>query len=187
MIKKSHFLLVFLFLLFFWIIHMFQIQSIINTDLYVTSKDNSIISIFTGPFLHINLDHLISNTKILLVCLPVLVRFYKTHVFKVLFLGIIFPSLFCYFLGMRVIGISGLVFTALWFIIFAGFSSKNNIAFFISLIFTFHLSFTITGITPLVGPGIAWQAHLMGFIIAIILTVDYNLIKKPRKTISDKS
>lgn len=165
---KSNFLKVFFFLLVLWIIFILQVNGSITTANFVVDKYNGIISIFTGVFLHGSYDHVAGNTSALLITMPLLLQFYKKESRSIIFLGMFFPSLVCYVLNLKVYGISGLVFSVMWFLVLAGFTSRNIIKLITAIILSiFYLKMLMIGITPGAGRGIAWQAHLGGFIVAI--------------------
>lgn len=166
---KRDFIKIFLFLAILWVIHALQIVNAFDTNLFSTTPKNGIISIFTGVFLHANWLHIASNTASLVVSLPLLLKFYKDKSFLILSLGLIMPSVFVYFLGLNVIGISALCYALTWFIIFSGLKSKDSFKFLLSIVLAIFYADSLIGITPAAGLNISWQAHLGGFLTAIIV------------------
>lgn len=155
---------------------MLQVNGAINTADFVVDKHNGIISVFTGVFLHGSYNHIAGNTSALLFTMPLLLELYKKERRDIIFLGLFFPSLICYMLNLKVLGLSGLVFAIIWFLILAGFTSRNIIKLIIAFVLSiFYLKFLMLGITPGAGRGIAWQAHLGGFIVAIAVLLQKRL------------
>lgn len=175
---KSNFLKVFFFILLLWVVFILQANGFINTVDFAIDKHNGIISVFTGVFLHGSYDHIAGNTSILLLTMPILLELYKKERRNIILLGLFFPSLICYMVNLKVLGISGLVFAVIWFLILAGFTSKNTIKLIIAFTLSiFYLKFLMVGITPGAGRGIAWQAHLGGFIVAIAVLLQKRLFR----------
>lgn len=164
---KNNFVQIFAFLVFLWLVFLLQVSGIINTADYVISKSNTIFSIITGVFLHGNYDHLVGNTRILLVVLPLLFWLYPKTKYRLIALGIVIPSAVCYIFGISALGISGLAFCLLWFLVFRGLRSNNLIKFAVGIILVMIYSSTLIGITPAAGLKIAWQAHLAGFLVGL--------------------
>lgn len=180
MLYKKPLLVTFCFISFLFVLQYLQHIGTINIFKLACDPNNGPFSIFTGVFLHGNLDHLISNCKSLIVTLPLLLKFYGNKASLVFLLGLFIPSFSYYFLvGTPMVGISGFCFCLIWFIVFSGFSSKKLYKIMISIVLGVNYASTLTGITPEAGCRIAWQAHLTGFITAILIVVFYNLHKKP--------
>lgn len=168
---KKDFIKIFAFLLALWIIHILQVFCVFDTSAFSTSQKNGVFSIITGVFLHANFSHLVSNTSSLLITLSLLLRFYKKDSFSLIALGLFLPSVFVYILGQNVVGISGLVYALLWFLIFAGLSAKDSFKFLLSIVLAMFYAGSLIGITPMAGYGISWQAHLGGFLLAVAMAV----------------
>jgi len=165
--RRTDFLQIITFLLFIWGVFFLEVYGVINPSNYSVSRDNSIFSIFTGVFLHGNYGHIVSNTKTLLFTLPLLFWLYPKSKYLIISLGIYLPSAFCYYIGLNIIGISGLVFATLWYLILKGIASRNQLKFVVGMVLAIMYSYTLIGITPAAGPTIAWQAHLAGFMVAL--------------------
>lgn len=158
--------------LFIWIIYGLQHYGIISIDSFKTSSENGLWSILTGPLLHGSLSHIVGNTGPMLMCLSIIARFYNKEYYKVLGLGFIFPSLLMYYIGVPTIGISGLGYTLIFFVISAGIFSEDIIRFGTGMLtLIIWGGGLIGGATVLAGFGIAWQSHLYGLIIGLVLGV----------------
>lgn len=181
MLSRSIFYKTFILLFIIWICFFLQQLEIIDSTKFSVYNKNDWYSIFTGVFLHANTSHIVGNTKALILSLPLLFYLYRKVSFEFILAGLFFPSYMCYAMGMNVIGISGLVFALVWFIIFAGIGSKDKDRFIASMIVGFFYANSLIGITPDAGYRIAWQAHLFGFVIAFIYAVGryWKKDKKP--------
>lgn len=188
MSRKQKFTVTFLFVITLFIVYIFQSLCIINTEKMACSHENGPFSIFTGAFLHGNFSHLISNCKSLVITIPILLELYYKKTLNIIIFGIFVPPLAFYtFVGTPMIGISGLCFAINWYILFSGLISKSSAKFITSIAIGFFYSYSmLIGLTPEAGFRVAWEAHLAGFIVAILLTISDNLPKKPTKSFFNK-
>lgn len=177
MLGRKIFYITISFVLFLWVLYFADELCLFDKHLFSTRQNNGIFSILTGPFLHLNLKHIVNNTKVLLITLPLIQYFYKKDFIKLSLLGIVLPNVLVYVLGLAVIGISGLVYTYIWFLIFAGMGSKDKFRFACSIVFMLFYCGTLVGATPLVGFGISWRAHLFGLLVALFYSI-YRYLRK---------
>ena len=169
MLGRSIFYKTFAILIIVWVAFFLQENLIIDTQKWVAAKENGWWSVLSGTFLHGSYGHIIGNTKGLLIGLPILFYLHKKYANWLIIIGIIVPTSVCVMLDMRLLGISGLVFCVLSFLIFSGIGSKDKTRFYISLVLTLiYAGSFLAGITPEAGYGIAWQAHLTGATIGAL-------------------
>ncbi|MBI5540984.1 MAG: rhomboid family intramembrane serine protease [Bacteroidia bacterium] len=138
-------------------------------------KIKGIIGIFTSPFIHGNMDHLIANSIPLLVLGTALFYFYAKVSYKVFFLIYIMTGIWVWFGGRPSyhIGASGIVYGLAGFIFTSGVILKNIRLLAISLLVVFLYGSMIWGVLPM-DPKISWESHLLGLIAGIILAVYYR-------------
>lgn len=139
-----------------------------------------LIGIFTSPFLHGNLTHLVSNTAPLLIMLMTLVFFYERKSTKVV-LSIVLISgvlLWCFGRSANHIGASGLIYGLAGFLVVNGLMERNFKAILISIIVAVIYGGLIFGVLP-TNPSISWEGHLFGGIAGI--TSSYLFSKKGTK------
>jgi len=148
-----------------------------NKHDYFINKKNGLISIITGSFLHGNMKHLIGNIKVLLLTMPLLHYFYKKDFWQLTIIGIFIPATTIYYLELSVLGISGLTYCYVWFLIFSGIGSKDVYRFICSIFFIVFYGSSLIGVTPLVGVGISWQTHLIGMYVAFFYSI-YRYLRK---------
>jgi len=130
---------------------------------------NGLSGILTSPFIHGDLEHLISNSIPIILLGAALVYFYKELSLKV-FLFIFFLSGTGLWLGGRNvyhIGASGLVYGMAFFLFVSGILRKDTRLLAISLLVVFLYGSMIWGVFPL-WKGISWEAHLFGSLAGIL-------------------
>lgn len=142
---------------------------------------SGLTGIFTSPFIHINLYHILSNS-IPFVILGVLVRmsgsaiFWKTS-FIIMLVGGLFTWLFSS--AGTVVGASGLVFGYWAYLLFNGIYTRSAKAIFIAIV-VFLVYGTMAFSLFRFYPGVSFAAHIGGafggFIAAYLLRK--NNIKK---------
>lgn len=164
--------------LMLWIVFALQAYSEIDITIFSTHRSNGVWSIITGPILHENISHILGNTVPMLVCLPIIAKYYKQHYHSVLSFGFIIPSVLIYILEMPAIGISGLGYALVFFVISAGMFSEDKTRFIIGVSAMFFYGGLLKGATTLAENGIAWQAHVAGLIVGVLLGILSIKIKK---------
>lgn len=157
--------------LVFWctvLILPFLLQEVgaIDTDAWKVHTPNGLISVFTGVFLHANWTHLMGNFTSIILGTSVLLNFQRKMYWPVIFLGLFIPPMFAFFSGEPTVGISGLSFTLIWYVIFRGLMSRDPIRFALGIVFILFYGLTAKAATPEVPAGISWVTHLGGFLVA---------------------
>lgn len=138
----------------------------IDTKPFCTSVNNPVYTILTGSLLHGNLSHLVGNTISLFISVPLVLYLYKKDFWNITVLGLLGSGGISYMFPDYTLGISGLVFAYMFYIIFRGLGSKDKSRFFIAIILLLINGGLIYSMTPLARFGIAWWSHLGGAISA---------------------
>lgn len=155
-----------------------QVSGMISSNDYAISKDNGIFSIISGVLMHGNWSHMLGNLLGMLLGVSLVVKFYSRAYVLLMFLGYICPAIVMYATGHKAIGISGLVYTLLWYIIIAGLTSRVKEKFYVGIIvLIIYGSGLRNAVPPSMPTGIAWQAHLTGVCVAMFLAIVYKLRK----------
>lgn len=177
MLGRKIFYITLAFISMVWAIFFMGEADVFNKGTYIISERNGLLSIITGPFLHADLGHIVGNTKMLLLTMPLIQYFYKKDFYILTLLGIILPAITVYFAGLSVLGISGLTYTYVWFLILSGIGSKDKYRFICSIAFIVFYGGSLAGITPLAGFGVSWHTHLFGVVVALVYSV-YRYLRK---------
>ena len=151
------------------------------------------IGIFTGPLIHGDIVHLISNTLPLLVMGIMLFYFYHRIAIEI-FLWIYFVTGFWIWLLARDayhIGASGVVYGMASFLFFSGLFRKNKQLMTISGIIILLYGGMLYGIFPdFVESNVSWEAHFLGGLAGMILAflfrkTEIDLITQKETNISE--
>jgi membrane associated rhomboid family serine protease len=179
MIKSYNYLNLSIWLVLIICPFLLQEVGVIVTSVWSTSPSNGLISILTGTFLHGSYSHMVGNLTGIIISSTIIYNFYHKDYFSIVVLGIFLPSAFAYFFTPHyTIGISGLVYTLIWFTIIRGLISKDRTRLFLGIGMAMFYGTSIKGAIPQgFGSQIAWYCHLMGILTALIYAVYSRLIR----------
>lgn len=133
------------------------------------------VGIITGPLVHGDFQHLMSNS-LPLIFLGVGVFYFYNKIALEVFLGIYFFTSFWVWIVARDayhIGASGIVYGLASFLLFSGFFRKDSRSIAISLIVIFLYGGMAYGLFPL-NEGISWESHLLGSLAGLISAYFYR-------------
>jgi membrane associated rhomboid family serine protease len=149
----------------------------------VPRTTNGLIGIFTAPFLHGGLRHLLSNTVPLITLLIVLNTIYPTKTVAVVLFISIASGILVWFFGRDAnhIGASALIYGLVAFLIVHGILEKKFISILISIGIGIVYGGLIWGIFPSVRSYISWEGHLFGSIAGVVIAF---LLKNAKTNIS---
>jgi len=174
---KVSFIVPLLFILILWIIWLFD--TVEHLDLYrlgvYPRETKGILGIFFSPFIHSDLNHLISNSIPLLILGTGSLYFYRSLAYKVVAFVWLFSG-FCVWVGAREsfhIGASGLIYGLASFLFFSGAIRKDIRLSAISLLVVFLYGGLIWGIFPIF-PKISWEFHFFGGFCGLIASIIYR-------------
>jgi membrane associated rhomboid family serine protease len=155
-----------------------QIAGVINTGLFRVDQNNGPLSILSGVFLHGDYRHLVGNLVGLLLASSLVYHYFKKMYIPVIAFGIIIPGAVMYWLDKPMVGISGLLFTMIWFIIIRGLMSRDRERFMVACFAVAFYGLSINTAIPLNEMSrIAWQAHAAGLLTGASLAL-YGRFKK---------
>lgn len=131
-------------------------------------KTEGIKGILFAPFLHLNWQHLMSNSMPLIVLLTGLFWLYRKVAFRILILSTIIGGGLVWLLGREAfhIGASGVIFSLVAFFIASGIFKRDFKAILLAIIVFFMYGGIVWGVLP-GQPGVSWEGHLFGFITGI--------------------
>lgn len=131
---------------------------------------NGLFGVFTMPFLHADMHHLLSNT-LPLITLSLLISLQGNRYFtKSTFLIIIISGVLLWSMGRSVnhIGASGLIFGYFGFLLLRMYYSPSLMTILISMSVFLFYGGILYGVLPQ-GGYISWEGHLFGFIGGMIV------------------
>jgi membrane associated rhomboid family serine protease len=137
----------------------------------VPRTTSGLIGIFTAPFLHGGLRHLLSNTIPLITLLIVLNTIYPSKTLAVFLFVTLAGGLLVWIFGRDAnhIGASGLIYGLVAFLIVYGILEKKYIPIAISIGVALVYGGLIWGIFPSVKSYISWEGHLFGAIAGVLI------------------
>lgn len=177
--KKFYYSLIFpsLFVMVIWIVKLSEILLDTSFSRYgiFPLETDGLIGILTGPLIHGDLGHLMTNTLPLLILGVGLFYFYDTIALKV-FLIIYFLSGIMLWLGGREayhIGASGVIYGLAAFHFFSGIIRKHPRLMALSLLVVFLYGGMIWGVLPL-DAQTSWEGHLFGAMTGVAMSFYYK-------------
>lgn len=138
------------------------------------------IGIFTGPLVHGDVFHLISNTIPLLVLVIALFYFYRSIALRVFILVYLMTGIWVWFAAREAyhIGASGIVYGLISFFLFSGFLRRDPrslaLSFVIMVLYGGNMFY---GVLP-GQENISWESHLLGAIAGAFCAIYF----KPGRT-----
>jgi membrane associated rhomboid family serine protease len=167
-----------------WIVYLITLA--LNLDLSrmgILPRDMiGILGILSGPVVHANFSHLLSNTMPLLILGWTIFFFYSKVSYKSFIVIYVLTGLFVWLFAREVyhIGASGIVYGFVSFLFFSGIFRRDNKSIAIALIVTFLYGGIVWGVLP-GQKGISWESHLFGGIAGIITAFIFRKIDPPKK------
>ncbi len=160
-----------------WLIHGFQLVTGMNLgQLGVYPRSwQGIIGIFTAPFIHDDLSHLLSNSVPLFALSGIIIYFYQSVAIRSMLMIYVLTGLAVWLLARPVyhIGASGVVYGLVAFIFWNGIFRRNVKSIVLALIVMFFYSGMFAGIVPN-QKGISWESHLYGGLVGIFASFFYK-------------
>jgi membrane associated rhomboid family serine protease len=167
-----------------WMVYLISLS--LNLDLGrmgILPRDMiGIFGIISGPIVHANFSHLLSNTMPLLILGWAIFFFYSKVSYKSFIVIYVLTGLFVWLFARQVyhIGASGIVYGLVSFLFFSGIFRRDNKSIAIALIVTFLYGGIVWGVLP-GQKGISWESHLFGGIAGIITAFIFRKIDPPKK------
>lgn len=167
-----------------WLVFIYErIQGVSFAEYGIYPRSfNHFWGIFTTPFLHGDLQHILSNTAPIFILTAFLYHFYKKW-FGWVYLSIyLLAGFWTWIIGRPDfhVGASGIVYGLTAYIFFSGAWSKNYRLAAISLLVVFLYGSIIWGIFPM-ERHISWEGHLSGFVAGFIMSVYFKKELPTRK------
>lgn len=139
---------------------------------------NNILGIFTYPFIHGSLDHLLNNSLSAFMIFSALFLIYEKLSIKTLLLIYIFSGVLLWFIGESGsyhVGASSVIYGVAFFITVSGFIIRESANIAMSFLLVAWYGSMIWGIFPFsVEDGVSWEGHLAGTIVGVFLAFYYH-------------
>ncbi|MEF8810217.1 MAG: rhomboid family intramembrane serine protease [Bacteroidales bacterium] len=184
--KKFFYSLIFpgSFVILMWLIKLSEIvldESFANLGVY-PMQTSGLTGIITGPLIHGDLGHLMTNTFPILILGTGLFYFYDSIAFKVFFIIYFLSGIMLWFGGREAyhIGASGLIYGLASFLFFSGIIRKHVRLMAFSLLVAFLYGGMIWGLLP-IREGVSWEGHLFGAIAGVAIAFYYKDLGPQRK------
>ncbi len=132
---------------------------------------SSIYTIFTAPFIHAHIHHIIANTTGLLFLSLMLFALEKSKGWMTLIVLIIGAGAGTWLIGRGGavhLGASGVIYALIGYLGFLGLFQKKIKTIVLSVLILFLYGGAIWGVLPS-APHISWEGHLSGFIAGVVL------------------
>ncbi|MEZ4727519.1 MAG: rhomboid family intramembrane serine protease [Caldilineaceae bacterium] len=165
----SHLLILGSLICILWLVEIFdQLFWRETLDFYGIQPRTSIglRNILLAPFLHKGFNHLIANTAPFLVLGWFVLLRGVQRFFGVSLIAAVVSGLGVWLLGRPAtihVGLSGVIFGYLGFLLFRGYFERSSQAIALALIAGFLYGSMIWGVLPL-QPNVSWLGHLFGFL-----------------------
>ncbi len=155
----------FLFVGILWLVKILELYTRVYLGGYgiVPRTGAGLIGIFTGPLIHYNFTHLVSNSLPLLILGIITFNFYRNIAFEIFVWIYLISGLCVWIVGEPAshIGASGLIYGFASFIFFSGIFRGEFKALLLAILVAAVYGSIIWGVLP-GQPGVSWQAHLYG-------------------------
>tara|TARA_B100000609_G_C17173169_1_gene412831 strand:- start:296 stop:958 length:663 start_codon:yes stop_codon:yes gene_type:complete len=162
------------FLVLIWLIHILQLTFQINLAEFgiLPRSFSGLIGIITSPLVHSakDINHIINNSFPFMILGWTLFYFYKPIAWRILIQSWFFTGVFVWISARNAyhIGLSGVIYSLLFFIFFSGVFRKDNRLLTVALFVVFLYGSMVWGIFPYDWT-ISFESHLFGALTGIIL------------------
>jgi membrane associated rhomboid family serine protease len=129
---------------------------------------DGLTGILTGPFIHADLKHIVSNSIPLAAMLAIILFFYPSIALRSFWMIYVFTGICVWIFAREIyhIGISGVVYGLVSFVFWTGIFRRNMKSVVLGLLVLTTYSGMIAGLSPN-QTGISWESHLLGAIVGI--------------------
>lgn len=173
---KKYIVNIIIFVVILWVV--FILNSILPIELnqygIIPRNLTGLRGILFAPFLHGDYNHIVSNTVPITFLLIVLFAFYKEKALKTVIFSQLLGGLMVWMFATQGchIGISGLIYSLVSFLIIAGIFKRNFKSLIISILIVILYGGLVWGVLP-TQYGISWEGHLFGAISGGFLAYQY--------------
>jgi len=161
-----------------WIIHIAKVVFDLTWLRYwgiYPMEPNGLPGVITGPLVHGDFPHLLSNSVPLLLLGVTTIYFYRRVAIPAIGMIYLLTGFLVWIFGRQVyhIGASGVVYGLVAFLFWNGIFLRNRTSLVLSLIVLMMYGGLFLGVLP-EQPGISWEGHLFGAISGIFASFWYK-------------
>jgi membrane associated rhomboid family serine protease len=154
-----------------WVVHLVNVLSLgmLNSFGIFPRTWEGLVGILFAPFLHGSIEHLLMNTLSFVLLGGILVMRGRREFWAVSVLGALGSGLGAWLIGAAGsvhIGLSGVLFAYLGFLMARGFFERSVGTILLSLAVILTFGSMVWGVLPLTA-GVSWEAHLFGLLSGI--------------------
>ncbi len=161
-----------------WLIHIAKVAFDLKWMRYwgiYPMEPNGLLGVITGPLVHGDFPHLLSNSVPLLLLGVTTIYFYRRVAIPAIGMIYLLTGFLVWIFGRPVyhIGASGIVYGLVAFLFWNGIFLKNRTSLVLSLIILVMYGGLFLGVLP-DQPGISWEGHLFGAVSGIFASFWYK-------------
>lgn len=171
-------LIPFIFVSLIWLVKVSEF--LFSADLHFLGiypqRISSLPGIFTSPFIHADIKHLLNNTLPLFILGSALFFFYSQVAFRVLFWLFLLTGTAVWLTGRPSwhIGASGIIYGLASFLFISGIIRRHIPLMGLSLLVAFIYGEMVWGIFPGFRLNISWESHMLGAAAGLFLALWYR-------------
>lgn len=140
---------------------------------------DGLIGVLTGPFVHGDWGHLISNSFPLLLILLITRYFFERVSNEVIFLSWLVTGILVWLMARPSyhIGASGVLYSLTGFVLWSGLFKRNSITLVLSLLILAINGGYFAGFEKT--EGVSWESHMIGAVVGLVLAFVFKGVKQP--------
>lgn len=142
-------------------------------------EPDGLLGILTSPFIHGNLEHLISNTFPLLFVLVMIQYFYNRIAVVITVMTWLMTGVLVWLFARPAyhIGASGVVYALVGFLLWSGLFRRDSKSITLSLLIlaiysSYFLGFEAT-------EGVSWESHILGAFVGLLVAFLFRSVREP--------
>lgn len=154
-----------------------------GVEFSIIPRESHLLTIFTGPLLHSDWEHLLSNLQLLIPLIVYLYVYYQEKALLIYFILYLSTNILLWFFGSygAHVGLSGVAISLLLYVVLDGVISLEPLKVILSLLLggMFYFVFTDFFIEQ---QGVSTEAHILGFFSGFVAIIVETLTKNKFKS-----
>lgn len=166
-----------LFVMLLWLISLLSYLAEVNLSWLGIFPRNffGLIGVVTGPLIHADMIHLLSNTFPFLLLSGFILFQHRKKGVDVLWFVYVLSGVLTWFIGRQAyhVGASGVIYGMASYLLFVGFTGRDRGSFAVSLAILFLYSGLFYGMIP-GEERVSWEGHIAGFMAGFIAALTFG-------------